>query len=176
MIVLEDWEHAIDRGANILAEFAGYGLATDIAHLTKPTVAGQTAALRRALKSARLQPESIGYVNAHGTGTVANDAIETAAIKEVFGEWAIDVPISSTKSMHGHLLGAAGALEFIVALEAMRQAHLPPTMHLSQADPLCDLDYVANGARKISSINAVMSNSFAFGGTNAVLIATPPRA
>jgi len=171
VIVLEDWEHAIARGATILAELAGYGLATDTAHLTKPTVAGQAAAMRRALRAARLEPSTIGYINAHGTGTLANDAVETTAIKDVFAQQAAEVPVSATKSMHGHLLGAAGALEFVVALEALRHNHLPPTMHLQKPDPACDLDFVANTARAVSTIDAVMSNSFAFGGTNAVLIA-----
>ncbi|MES2830419.1 MAG: beta-ketoacyl-[acyl-carrier-protein] synthase family protein [Pseudomonadota bacterium] len=171
VVVLEQWEHAVARGANILAEFAGYGLATDIAHLTKPTVVGQAAAMKRALVAAQLQPHDIHYINAHGTGTVANDAVETLAIKDVFGYSAPQIPVSSTKSMHGHLLGAAGALEFIVALEALRLRQLPPTMHLHRSDPVCDLDFIPNRARNVEKIDAVMSNSFAFGGTNAVLIA-----
>jgi 3-oxoacyl-[acyl-carrier-protein] synthase II len=127
--------------------------------------------MRSALRSAGLHPEQIGYINAHGTGTLQNDATETAAIKEVFGPRARSLPVSSTKSMHGHLLGAAGALEFMIAVAAMERGLLPPTMHLNEADTACDLDYVAGRARTGLMLDAVMSNSFAFGGTNAVLIA-----
>jgi 3-oxoacyl-[acyl-carrier-protein] synthase II len=127
--------------------------------------------MRAALRSARLEPGQIGYVNAHGTGTLQNDAVETAALKEVFGPQAYALPVSSTKSMHGHLLGAAGALEFLIAISAMERGVLPPTMHLDAVDPACDLDYVADKARSGAALAAVMSNSFAFGGTNAVLIA-----
>jgi 3-oxoacyl-[acyl-carrier-protein] synthase II len=152
------------------AEVAGYGLTTDAAHITRPSVEGQAAAMRRALQDARLAPEAIGYVNAHGTGTLANDGVETAAVKEVFGAHAWRMPVSSTKSMHGHLLGAAGALEFAAAILAMERGVVPPTAHLALADPECDLDYVAEGARAVP-LAAVMSNSFAFGGTNAALVA-----
>jgi 3-oxoacyl-[acyl-carrier-protein] synthase II len=134
-------------------------------------VEGQALAMRTALRSADLHPDQIDYVNAHGTGTVQNDAVETAALKEVFGPRAYRLPVSSTKSMHGHLLGAAGALEFLIAVAAMERGVLPPTMHLSVADAACDLDYVAGEARAGVKLGAVMSNSFAFGGTNAVLIA-----
>jgi nodulation protein E len=137
--------------------------------------------MRLALEDAAIGPESVGYINAHGTGTQANDAVETAAIRQVFGGHAESTPVSSTKSMHGHLLGAAGALEMVAALLALRDGVLPPTMHLREPDPECDLDYVAEGARQVEGLRAVMSNSFAFGGTNAVLIArraerTSPRA
>ncbi|HET7546604.1 MAG TPA: beta-ketoacyl-[acyl-carrier-protein] synthase family protein [Usitatibacter sp.] len=170
MLVLEERERAAARGVHIHAEIAGYGLATDGVHLTRPSVEGQAAAMRLALADARMAPGDIGYVNAHGTGTQANDAVETAAIKRVLGAHAARVPVSSTKSMHGHLLGAAGALEMAAAILALGRGMVPPTRNLRAPDPECDLDYVAEGARAVP-LGAVMSNSFAFGGTNAVLIA-----
>lgn len=170
-VALEEWEHAVARGARIRAELTGYGLTTDTAHITRPTPAGQAAAMRAALKSAGLDHGAVDYVNAHGTGTLQNDAVETAAIKEVFGARAYQLPVSSTKSMHGHLLGAAGALEFVIAVASIERSFVPPTMHLDVPDPACDLDYVPESARMGVSLAAVMSNSFAFGGTNAVLIA-----
>lgn len=175
IVVLEEWSRAIRRGATIHAEMLGYGLSTDAVHITRPTVEGQARAMQLALDSAQLAPASINYVNAHGTGTQANDPVETAAIKKVFGPAACRLPISSTKSMHGHLLGAAGALEFIASILAMQADAIPPTMHLRVADPECDLDYVPMKARKCVVLDAVMSNSFAFGGTNAVLIAGRAR-
>jgi 3-oxoacyl-[acyl-carrier-protein] synthase II len=178
-VVLEDWKHATARGARIHAELTGYGLTTDTAHITRPTVAGQAAAMRAALESAGLDHAAVDYINAHGTATVQNDAVETAAIKEVFGPRAYELPVSSTKSTHGHLLGAAGALEFVIAVACMERGIVPPTMHLDLPDPACDLDYVPDRARTGVSLSAVMSNSFAFGGTNAVLIAqacSPPAA
>jgi len=173
ILVLEDAAHARRRGARIHAEVAGYGLATDTEHITRPSVPGQAKAMALALAASGVAPSDVGYINAHGTGTQANDAVETAAIKEVFRDAARDCPISSTKSMHGHLLGAAGALEFIIAILAMQRCIVPPTAHLRLRDPECDLDYIAEGARRIEQPTAVMSNSFAFGGTNAVLIARP---
>jgi 3-oxoacyl-[acyl-carrier-protein] synthase II len=170
MLVVEEWERATARGARIYAEIAGYGLATDATHITRPSTEGQADAMRRALADARMEPGEIGYINAHGTGTQANDAVETAAIKDVFGAAARRIPVSSTKSMHGHLLGAAGALEFAAALLAMQEGVIPPTANLHHPDPECDLDYVPLRARAARP-RAVMSNSFAFGGTNAVLIA-----
>lgn len=171
VLILEEWERAHARGARIYGELTGYGLSTDAAHLTRPTVEGQARAMQLALDCADMAADEIGYLNAHGTGTVANDATETQAIKRVFGSCAMALPVSSTKSTHGHLLGAAGALEFAIALLAMRHQTLPPTMHLNVPDPDCDLDYIPNEARNVGAINAVMSSSFAFGGTNAVLIA-----
>jgi beta-ketoacyl-acyl-carrier-protein synthase II len=168
--VLEEWDHAVARGALIHAELSGYGLTSDVAHITRPTVAGQANAMQAALDSARLNPGDVDYINAHGTGTLQNDAVETAAIKAVFGERAYSIPVSSTKSMHGHLLGAAGALEFVIAVMCLKCATVPPTMHLDSPDPACDLDYVAGQARSGVTLRTVMSNSFAFGGTNAVLI------
>ena len=169
-MVLEDWDHAKKRGARIHAEFAGYGLCTDATHITRPSVEGQAAAMTLALKSAAMQAGEIGHINAHGTATLANDAIETAAIKQVFGEHAYRIPVSSTKSMHGHLLGAAGALEFAASVLALGRRTVPPTINLQVPDPACDLDYVPGQARRGVAMGAVMSNSFAFGGTNAVLI------
>jgi 3-oxoacyl-(acyl-carrier-protein) synthase len=169
--VLEEWGHAVARGAPIHAELSGYGLTSDVTHITRPTVAGQATAMRAALNSACLHPGDMDYINAHGTGTLQNDAVETAAIKAVFGERAFSIPVSATKSMHGHLLGAAGALEFVIAVMCLKRAAAPPTMHLNSPDPACDLDYVAGKARHGILARSVMSNSFAFGGTNAVLIA-----
>jgi beta-ketoacyl-acyl-carrier-protein synthase II len=170
MVVLESWERAESRGARIHAELAGYGLSMDAEHITRPTVAGQAYAMARALESARMSTGDVGYVNAHGTATTANDAVETAAIKQVFGPRAYALPVSSTKSMHGHLLGAAGALELAVTVLALEKRVLPPTLHLVHADPECDLDYVAGSARPVSTLTAAMSNSFAFGGTNVSLV------
>lgn len=171
ILVLEEWKAAEARGAVILAEMLGYGLATDASHLTHPSVEGQARAMQSALAAARINAASVDYINAHGTGTPANDPVETSAIKQVFGDQAKRIPISSTKSMHGHLLGAAGALEFAIAILAMNAGVVPPTANLEQPDPECDLDYVANTARADAAIQTVMSNSFAFGGTSAVLIA-----
>jgi 3-oxoacyl-[acyl-carrier-protein] synthase II len=134
-VVLEEWQHARARGAHIHAEFSGYGLTSDVAHITRPTVEGQGSAMRAALRSAQLDPGRIDYINAHGTATSQNDAVETAAIKEVFGERARAIPVSSTKSMHGHLLGAAGALEFVISVVALGRGTVPPTMHLNAHDP-----------------------------------------
>ena len=171
VVILEARDHAMARGARVLAELAGYGVCTDVGHITRPTVEGQARAMRLALEDARMSPEELGYINAHGTGTRANDAVETAAIRQVLGARADATPVSSTKSMHGHLLGAAGALEFVASLEAMARGTLPPTMHLANPDPECDLDYVAGKSRPAPGLAAVMSSSFAFGGTNAVLVA-----
>ena len=170
VLLLEEWEGALARGAVILAEIIGYGLATDVSHLTHPSVEGQARAMGLALASARIDAALVDYINAHGTGTLANDAVETAAIKQVFGDMANRIPVSSTKSMHGHLLGAAGALEFAIAILAMNAGMVPPTAHLQRPDPACDLDYVPNQARADSTIRTVMSNSFAFGGTSVALI------
>lgn len=169
MVLLEDRERALARGATIYGELLGYGLVTDTAHITRPSVEGQAAAMRAALTSAVLQPADINSISAHGTGTQANDLTETAAIKEVFGARAAQIPISATKSVHGHLIGAAGALEFVLSLEALRHNIALPTMHLDSPDPICDLDYVASIARPGAAGRTMLSNSFAFGGTNAVL-------
>jgi beta-ketoacyl-acyl-carrier-protein synthase II len=174
IVILEEWETAVARNATIHGEIIGYGLTSDIAHLTRPSVEGQVRAMQAALDSAGVPAATIDYVNAHGTGTLANDPVETAAIKQVFGDHARSVAVSSTKSMHGHLLGAAGALEFAISVLAMNTGVIPPTAHLVNPDPECDLDFVPNRARTGTRINAVMSNSFAFGGTNAVLVAQSP--
>ena len=172
MVVLEDLERAQARGAKIYAELTGYGCANDCTHITSPTIEGQAKVMRAALDSTHLRPEDIGYINAHGTATQLNDAVETAAIKLVFGEHASKLAISSTKSMHGHLMGAAGAVEFIAALMALEQQAVPPTINLNNPDPQCDLDYVPNQGRRGVALRHVMSNSFAFGGTGGVLIAS----
>ena len=170
MLVLEPWDKALARGATIHGEILGYGLTTDVGHITRPSVDGQAAAMRAALLSAGLDATAIDAINAHGTGTPANDPVETAAIKAVFGAHAGQLAISATKSIHGHLLGAAGALECVLSLLAMANRVALPTMHLAVADPDCDLDYVPNIARQDFSVRTMLSSSFAFGGTNAVLV------
>ncbi len=171
VLVLEHLDRAMKRGATIYGEISGYGSTADAVHITSPSVDGQARAMRLALEEAGISPEEIDYINAHGTATARNDLVETKAIKEIFSERAPSVPISSTKSMHGHLLGAAGAVEFAAALLAMKHQTIPPTAHLRVPDPECDLDYVPNRGRTGVRVRAVMSNSFAFGGTNAVLVA-----
>ena len=170
-LVLESLDHAKARGAVPLAEIAGYGIASDAAHLAKPEASGQVAAMRAALEDAALAPAAIGYINAHGTATPVGDVVETQSIRQVFAQAADSVAVSSTKALHGHLLGASGVVEFIAALMAMITGTLPPTSHLAKPDPDCNLDYVPNEARRDVPLDAVMSNSFAFGGTNAVLVA-----
>lgn len=170
MLVLEPWDAALARGATIHGELLGYGLTTDIGHITRPTSNGQAAAMRSALQSAGLDAAVIDAINAHGTGTPANDGVETAAIRAVFGDRARHIPISATKAMHGHLLGAAGALEGVLSLLAMQHATALPTMHLNSPDPECDLDYVPNTAREGVPARVMLSNSFAFGGTNVTLV------
>jgi 3-oxoacyl-[acyl-carrier-protein] synthase II len=171
MITLEEREAAIRRGARIYAEIAGYGSSNDYLHITKPSIEGQAQTITLALEDAGITPDEIDYVNAHGTATVLNDVTETRAIRKVFGDRASRIAVSSTKSMHGHLLGGAGALEFAIALLAMKHQAIPPTAHLDVPDPDCDLDYVPGVGRPGQNVRCVMSNSFAFGGTNAVLIA-----
>jgi len=171
MLVLEPLEAARARGVRIHAEILGFGMSADAAHITQPSSAGAARAMRSALRDAGLDPLQIGYINAHGTGTVANDSAEAAAIRSVFGEHTARLPVSSTKSMHGHLMGAAGAIEFTACLMAMQHQSLPPTINLNDPDPECDLDYVANKGRVGVKVDTVMSNSFAFGGTSGVLIA-----
>lgn len=175
MVILEEREAAIERGARIYGELIGYGSSNDHLHITKPSVDGQALTMTLALSDAGIAAATVDYINAHGTATSLNDVTETAAIKKVFGDRAYKVPVSSTKSMHGHLLGGAGALEFVISLLAMRYSAVPPTANLDIADPDCDLDYVPNKGRPDQDIRCVMSNSFAFGGTNAVLIARKPE-
>ncbi|NNM80241.1 MAG: beta-ketoacyl-[acyl-carrier-protein] synthase family protein [Gallionella sp.] len=171
VLVLEDAERAVQRGAKIYAELVGYDCSSDAGHITKPDAAGQSRTIVNALRDAGLQPHDIGYINAHGTATLAGDVQETLAIKNVFGSHAGKIPVSSTKSMHGHLMGATGAVEFMAAVLALENNSIPPTINLHHPDPECDLDYVPNQGRTGLQLNAVMSNSFAFGGSNAVLIA-----
>ena len=171
ILILESLEHAQARGADILCEFSGYGTSDDAHHISAPAEDGAGAALsmRLALENAGLAVTDIGYINAHGTSTVLNDKGETNAIKTVFGEQAYKIPVSSTKSMTGHLLGASGTLEAVVCTQVLRENILPPTINYETPDPVCDLDYVPNQARTASPKH-VMSNSFGFGGHNATLI------
>ena len=168
MVVLENFEHAKARGAAILGEIAGFGMSSDAEDIVLPSLAGATNAMRACLVDSGLPPEEFDHVNAHGTGTTMNDVTESKAIRAVFGGHADRLSVSSTKSMHGHALGAAGAVELVATLLAMRDGFIPPTANFLEADPECDLDYVPNTTR-ISQINVAMSNSFAFGGLNAVL-------
>lgn len=171
ILVLEDLQHALARGARIHAELAGYAATDDASHITLPAPGGRGAvgSMSLALADAGMTPAGIGYINAHGTSTVPNDSAETAAIKTVFGERAYSTPVSSTKSMTGHLLGAGGGIEAIASILAIEKGMLPPTINYEVPDPACDLDYIPNVAR-VSAISASMSNSFGFGGHNATLI------
>jgi nodulation protein E len=168
MLVLEPLEAAVARGARIHAEIIGFGMSSDACHITQPSAEGAARAMRAALRDAGLAAEQIGYINAHGTATLANDPTETAAIRAVFGSHADRLAISSTKSMHGHALGAAAALECLAATLALRDGILPPTANYSEPDPECDLDVIPNQARP-QQVEYALSNSFAFGGLNAVL-------
>lgn len=171
VVILEELDHALKRGANIIAEVAGYGMSGDAFHLTQPSPEGEGAAraMKEALIDAGMKPEDIDYINAHGTSTEYNDKFETLAIKATFGEHAYKLTVSSTKSMTGHLLGAAGGIEAIACALAIRDQIIPPTINYETPDPDCDLDYVPNQARK-AELQAVMSNSFGFGGHNASII------
>ena len=168
IFVFESLEKAKARGAKIYSEVAGHGLSSDAMDITLPDVGGAARAIAGALKSAKLNPEDVDYVNAHGTGTAANDVTETKALKQVFGDNASSLPISSTKSMIGHALGGAGALELAAVVLGMRDGIAPPTANYVERDPECDLDYIPNEPREME-INAAISNSFAFGGLNAVM-------
>jgi 3-oxoacyl-[acyl-carrier-protein] synthase II len=171
VIVMEELESARARGAEILAEVAGFGMSGDAYHITSPPEGGAGAiqCMRAALKDARVNTEDISYINAHGTSTYYNDLFETMAIKTLFGDGAYDVPVSSTKSMTGHLLGAAGGVEAVAAIKAVMEDKLPPTVNYDEPDPECDLDYVPNIARD-TTVNVALSNNFGFGGTNASLV------
>jgi 3-oxoacyl-[acyl-carrier-protein] synthase II len=171
MLVLEDWERARARGAEILAELVSYGVSADAHHLTQPRPDGEGAvlAMRRALEGGGVSTEEIDYVNAHGTGTPQNDVVETRALRQVFANRAERVPVSSTKSMIGHLLGAAGAAEAVACVLALRGAFVPPTIHLEHPDPECDLDYVPHRSRS-QPLRTVLSSSYGFGGNNTSLI------
>ena len=171
IMILESLEHTEARGAKVYAEVVGYGLSGDAYHMTAPAPEGEGAAraMQMALDDAKMKPEEVDYINAHGTSTLLNDKYETMAIKKVFGEYAKKIPVSSTKSMTGHLLGAAGGIELIACLLAIEKGIIPPTINYEYPDPECDLDYVPNEARK-KEVKVAMSNSFGFGGHNAVLI------
>ena len=169
---LEDLDHALARGAEILAEVKGFAMTSDASDIVMPNMKGAIRAMRGALRSAGLAPEAIGYINAHGTGTAANDRTECAAVREVFGPHADSLMISSTKSMHGHLIGGTGAVELLACIMALRDGVIAPTIGYDEPDPECDLDVVPNVARE-ARVGAVMTNAFAFGGLNAVLVLTP---
>jgi len=171
ILVLESLEHARKRGANILGEIIGYAATSDSFHVTQPLESGEGAAraMQNALKKAGLKPVDIDYINAHGTSTQLNDAMETKAIKAVFGDYAYKVPISSTKSMTGHMIGCAGAVEPAICIMTILHGVIPPTINQENPDPDCDLDYVPNTARK-AEVNTVLTNSFGFGGHNSVLV------
>jgi nodulation protein E len=168
ILILETLDHAAARGADILGEIVGFGMSADAGDLTAPDPDGMVRAMTATLADAALAPDAIDYVNAHGTGTTANDATETAALRTTFGDHARRLAISSTKSMVGHALGAAGALEAVAVVMAVRDGVIPPTMNYIGPDPACDLDYVPNEARR-KPLRTALSNSFAFGGLNAVL-------
>jgi nodulation protein E len=168
MVVLETYEHAKARGAPILAELAGCGMSGDASDIVAPTVEGPVAAMQACLADAGMAPEDIDYINAHGTGTKFNDQLETQAIRRVFGAHADKLSVSSTKSMHGHCMGASGAVELIACVMAVREGIVPPTANYREKDPECDLDVTPNVARH-RKVRAAMSNAFAFGGTNAVV-------
>lgn len=171
VMILESLETALERGAGIYAEIAGYGMAADAYHITSPSPNGEGAArcMKMALQDAGVDPSVVNYINAHGTSTKAGDEIETYAIKTVFGEYAYKIPVSSTKSMTGHLLGAAGGVESVISILSIKDDIIPPTINLDTPDPECDLDYVTNRARR-TTVNYALSNSFGFGGTNACLL------
>ncbi|MDX2309483.1 MAG: beta-ketoacyl-[acyl-carrier-protein] synthase family protein [Hyphomicrobium sp.] len=173
ILVLEEYEHAKRRGAKILAELCGYGMTSDSKDMVNPDIEGPREAMRLALQDAKLPPMSIDYLNAHGTATSINDKNETNAIKDLFGKHAYNLAISSTKSMHGHPLGAGGGIEAVACIKAMQESWVPPTIGLDDPDPECDLDYVPNVGRD-KKVTYAMSNSFAFGGLNAVLVFGPP--
>ncbi len=174
MLVLEPLEAAHARGAEVLGEIAGFGMSSDASHLTQPSVEGPAQAMRAALEDGGIRPEAVGYINAHGTATLANDPVETRAIHQVFGSHARRLAVSSTKSMHGHALGAAGAIEAVATVMALRAGILPPTVNFTQPDPECDVDVVPNQARA-AQVEYALSNSFAFGGLNAVLAFRGPE-
>jgi len=169
MFLFEELEHAKQRGARIYGEISGFGLSSDASHITQPSIDGPARAVRMALAEAKVNPEEVDYINAHGTGTRVNDVTETRVIKEVFGEHAHKLAVSSTKSMHAHVMGATGAVEMAATIQAIDRGVIPPTANYTQRDPECDLDYVPNQARE-QPVRVAISNSFAFGGLNAVLL------
>jgi beta-ketoacyl-acyl-carrier-protein synthase II len=169
MLLLEELEHAKQRGAKIYGEISGFGMSSDASHITQPSIDGPARAVRMALAEAEVNPQEVDYINAHGTGTRVNDVTETQVIKEVFRDHAQKLAISSTKSMHGHVMGSTGAVEMAATVQAIDRGLIPPTANYSQPDPECDLDYVPNQARE-KPVRIAVSNSFAFGGLNAVLL------
>lgn len=169
VLVLEEYEHAVKRGAKIYAEVVGFGATSDAYHITSPTVDGPARSMKMALKNAAINPDQVGYINAHGTSTPVGDINETNAVKQVFGDHAYSLSVSSTKSMTGHLLGAASAIEAVFSIMAIKDSIIPPTINLVDQDPECDLDYTANVA-KPKALEFAMSNSFGFGGTNSTVI------
>jgi nodulation protein E len=175
ILMLEEYEHAKARGAPILAELLGYGMTADAADMVNPSIDGASTAMQMALDDSRLAPSDIDYINAHGTATAVNDINETRAIKRVFGNASNKLSISSTKSMHGHCLGAGGGIEAVAAIKAINEKFVPATVGLDEPDPECDLDYTPNVGRD-REVNYAMSNSFAFGGLNAVLVFGPAPA
>lgn len=175
VFVIEEYERAKERGANIIAELMGFGMTADAADMVNPSIDGTAGAMELAIKDAGISPSDIDYINAHGTATTVNDVNETRSIKRVFGNTAKDTPVSSTKSMHGHALGAGGGIEAVACLKAMQENFLPPTIGFDEPGEECDLDYVPNEGRS-AEVNYTMSNSFAFGGLNAVLVFGPAPA
>ena len=169
MLVLEPLEAALSRGARIYAELVGFGMSADAHHITQPSAEGAARAIVAALRDAGISPEQVGYVNAHGTGTTVNDPVETEALRLVFREHSARLAVSSTKSMHGHSLGATGAVEVVATALALHEKFLPPTANFTEPDPACDLDYVPNESRR-AEVEYAISNSFAFGGLNAVIV------
>ena len=168
-LVLETLENAKNRGAEVYAEIVGFGMSADAGHITKPAADGAARAIKGALTDGNLDPEDVGYINAHGTATRANDKMEAAAIRKTFGDHAKDIAVSSTKSMHGHTLGAAGSIEAVASVLALKHGVLPPTANFTEPDPECDIDVIQNEARE-TEVEAAVSNSFAFGGLNASLV------
>jgi nodulation protein E len=174
ILLIEEREHALARGAAILGEIVGFGMSSDAFHITQPAALGAGRAIQAALQDAGIEPARVGYINAHGTGTPANDPMETSAIRNVFGNHADSLAISSTKSLHGHILGAAGAVEAVATVLALKNGILPPTANYSIPDPACNLDYIPNQSRE-AACEYALSNSFAFGGLNAVLAFRRPE-
>jgi nodulation protein E len=168
VFVFEELDHARARGAEILAEVVGFAMSSDAADIVMPSKQGAARAIAGALRDARLNPEDVGYINAHGTGTAANDKTECAAVADVFGHHADDLMISSTKSMHGHLIGGTGAVELLACIMAVRDGVIAPTIGYEEPDPECALDVVPNEAREVA-VDVALSNAFAFGGLNAVI-------
>ncbi len=169
MLILENWEHAVARGAPILGEIVGFGMSSDAHHITQPCVEGPMNAMNWALRDAGLAPEAVDYINAHGTGTQSNDVIESEAIRRVFGGQADSLPVSSSKSMHGHTLGAAGAVEAVATLLALQHGMVTPTANVDSIDPACAIRVIHSEAL-CTPLEVAMSNTFAFGGLNASLL------